>query len=181
MRFINECCGGILSYPSNDVAAAMRSEFRYKQRPSGEWVAVGLDGNSRLIEMVYLYNAEKDFFFCVSRDDTPEPKDTAGTGFGKEIAMTSIEEFMRAQGLTDEMLDQMAAPYERGGDFELSNGKVHVGSHIDAVGKKRVTVVYPAADTRRVAALARAQGVRRPSDIFRRAGAVIRGWRRFWR
>lgn len=81
--------------------------------------------------------------------------------------MTRVEEFMRAQGLTDEMLDQMAAPYERG-DFELSGGTVHVGSHIDAVGKKRVTVVYPAADTRRVAALARTQGVR-PSDIYRDA------------
>lgn len=81
--------------------------------------------------------------------------------------MTSIEEFMNAQGLTDEILDQMAAPYENG-DFELSGGTVHVGSHVDAVGKKRVTVVYPAADTRRVAALARAQGVR-PSDIYRTA------------
>ncbi|WP_278971453.1 hypothetical protein [Mobiluncus mulieris] len=56
------------------MAAAMRSEFRYKQRPSGEWVAVGLDGNSRLIEMVYLYNAEKDFFFVYHAMTPPSRK-----------------------------------------------------------------------------------------------------------
>lgn len=35
-----------------DVAVAMRGMIRYKQRLSGEWLAVGLDGNSRLVELV---------------------------------------------------------------------------------------------------------------------------------
>ncbi|MBB5845931.1 hypothetical protein F4555_000727 [Mobiluncus mulieris] len=59
---------------SSDVVAAMRSAFRYKQRPSGEWVAVGLDGNSRLVEMVYLYNAERDLFFVYHAMTPPSRK-----------------------------------------------------------------------------------------------------------
>lgn len=46
-----------------DVADAMRSMLRYVQRESGEWVAVGLDSNGRLLELVYTYDAEDDFFF----------------------------------------------------------------------------------------------------------------------
>ena len=74
---------------------------------------------------------------------------------------------MSRHSLTDENLDEMAAPYERG-DYELNEGEIFSGSHIDAVGKKRVTVVYPASDTQKVVALARAQGIR-PSDIYRDA------------
>ena len=46
-----------------DVLAAMRSMIRYKQRSTGEWIAVGLDGRSRLIELVYNYDEDADFFF----------------------------------------------------------------------------------------------------------------------
>ena len=46
-----------------DVVAAIRATFRYKQRDSGEWIAVGLDGNNRLVEMVYLYDVSEDTFF----------------------------------------------------------------------------------------------------------------------
>lgn len=43
-----------------------------------------------------------------------------------------VEEYMKKRGLTDEDLDKMAAPYERG-DYELSEGgEVHLGSHLDA-------------------------------------------------
>ena len=46
-----------------DVMAAMRSMIRYKQRESGEWIAVGTDSRSRLVELVYIYDADGDYFF----------------------------------------------------------------------------------------------------------------------
>lgn len=78
-----------------------------------------------------------------------------------------ISTYMTKHGLTDALLDEMAAPYERG-DYASEQGEVFAGSHIDGVGKKRVTVVYSAADTQRVANIARAQGVN-ASQIYRDA------------
>ena len=46
-----------------DVVAAMRGMIKYQRRSSGEWVAVGLDGKSRLVELVYRYDEDEDFFF----------------------------------------------------------------------------------------------------------------------
>lgn len=46
-----------------DVVAAMRSMIRYKQRSSGEWLAVGLNGSSRIVELVCQYDEGEDFFF----------------------------------------------------------------------------------------------------------------------
>ncbi len=57
-----------------DVIAAMRSMIRYKQRNSGEWVAVGTDSRSRLIELVYLYDAEDDYFFVYHGMTPPSGK-----------------------------------------------------------------------------------------------------------
>ena len=57
-----------------DVEAAMRSMFRYKQRSSGEWIAVGLDKRSRLIELVYLYDDASDFFFVFHGMTPPSSK-----------------------------------------------------------------------------------------------------------
>ena len=65
---------------------------------------------------------------------------------------------------------------ERGGggqDFGLyrdlaRDGKVFSGSHLDAVGTRRVTVVYDAKDTQRVAMIARSKGVK-PSSVYRDA------------
>ena len=79
----------------------------------------------------------------------------------------NVSEYMRKHGLTDADLDAMAAPYESG-DYESSEGTVYSGSHLDAVGKRRVTVVYDARDTQRVAAIARARGVK-PSEVYRDA------------
>lgn len=47
-------------------------------------------------------------------------------------------------------------------------GKVFSGSHLDAVGTRRVTVVYDAKDTQRVAMIARSKGVK-PSSVYRDA------------
>lgn len=79
----------------------------------------------------------------------------------------NVSEYMRKHGLTDADLDAMAAPYESG-DYESETGAVHDGSHLDAVGKRRVTVVYDARDTQRVAAIAKARGVK-PSEVYRDA------------
>ena len=54
-------------------------------------------------------------------------------------------------------LDRMAAPYEDGSFEPEPDGKVFSGSHLDAVGTRRVTVVYDAKDTQRVAMIARSK------------------------
>lgn len=57
-----------------DVAAAMRGMIKYTQRPGGEWVAVGLDGKNRLVELVYQYDEEEDFFFVFHGMTPPSGK-----------------------------------------------------------------------------------------------------------
>lgn len=54
-----------------DVMAAMRSMIRYKQRDTGEWLAVGTDSRSRLVEHVYIYDADDDYYFFVYHGMTP--------------------------------------------------------------------------------------------------------------
>ena len=80
----------------------------------------------------------------------------------------NVNEFMAKRGLTDADLDRMAAPYEDASFEPEPGGKVHSGSHLDAVGKRRVTVVYDAADTQKVAGIARRRGVK-PSEVYRDA------------
>jgi hypothetical protein len=58
----------------DDVRAAMRSMLRYKQRDSGEWIAVGTDSHSRLVELVYEYDDEDDFFFVYHGMTPPSAK-----------------------------------------------------------------------------------------------------------
>lgn len=79
----------------------------------------------------------------------------------------NVSEYMKKHGLTDEALDSMAEPYESG-DYPSEEGQVFTGSHLDAVGKRRVTVIYDASDTQRVAAIARRRGVK-PSEVYRDA------------
>ena len=57
-----------------DVMAAMRSMIRYKQRDSGEWIAVGTDSRSRLVELVYIYDADDDYFFVYNGMTPPSGK-----------------------------------------------------------------------------------------------------------
>lgn len=57
-----------------DVMAAMRSMIRYKQRDSGEWLAVGTDSHSRLVELVYDYDEEEDVFFVYHGMTPPSAK-----------------------------------------------------------------------------------------------------------
>ena len=58
----------------DDVATAMRWMIRYKQRSTGEWLAVGLDGRGRLVELVYQYDEEEDFFFIFHGMTPPSSK-----------------------------------------------------------------------------------------------------------
>ena len=57
-----------------DVRCAMRGMIRYKQRRSGEWVAVGTDSRSRLVELVYIYDADEDFFLVYHGMPPPSGK-----------------------------------------------------------------------------------------------------------
>lgn len=78
-----------------------------------------------------------------------------------------VSEYMGKHGLTDESLDAMAAPYE-GGDYPCEEGRVYSGSHLDAVGSKRVTVIYPCERVQMANRLAKSKGVK-PSEIYRTA------------
>lgn len=79
----------------------------------------------------------------------------------------TVEEMMAELNVTDEDLDRMAEPYESG-TWEGGVGTVYSGSHLDAVGKRRQTVVYDASVVQRVSNLARRQGVK-PSEVYRNA------------
>lgn len=57
-----------------DVMAAMRSMIRYEQRESGEWIAVGTDSRSRLVELVYIYDADDDYFLVYHGMTPPSGK-----------------------------------------------------------------------------------------------------------
>lgn len=57
-----------------DIVAAMKSMIRYKHRKTGEWLAVGIDENSRLIEVVYEYDEENDYFFVFHGMTPPSRK-----------------------------------------------------------------------------------------------------------
>ena len=59
---------------ADDVVAAMRGMIRYMQRSSGEWLAVGLDGKDRLVELVYQYDEDEDFFFVFHGMTPPSGK-----------------------------------------------------------------------------------------------------------
>jgi hypothetical protein len=57
-----------------DVMAAMRSMIRYKRRSTGEWLAVGTDSHSRLVELVYIYDEDSDYFFVYHGMTPPSGK-----------------------------------------------------------------------------------------------------------
>ncbi len=52
----------------------MNSMICYRQRLTGEWVAVGIDGNSRMLELIYSYDIEDDFFFVFHAQLPPSRK-----------------------------------------------------------------------------------------------------------
>ncbi|WP_130812977.1 CopG family transcriptional regulator [Olsenella sp. Marseille-P4559] len=70
-------------------------------------------------------------------------------------------------GLSEEWIEASAERYERG-DYEESSAPVHMGSHLDAVGTKRETVTYDAADVQEVKRIAKERRVSR-ADIYRDA------------
>ena len=45
-----------------DVVHAFKSMLRHKQREGDEYIATGADSKGRILEMVYIYNFEHDFF-----------------------------------------------------------------------------------------------------------------------
>lgn len=79
----------------------------------------------------------------------------------------NVAEYMKKHHLTDEAIDALAKPYESG-DYASGDGTVYSGSHLNAVGKRRVTVTYDASNAQRVATIARMRGVKQ-SEIYRDA------------
>lgn len=65
-----------------DVEAAMRGMVKYKQRSTGEWLSVGVDGKGRLVELVYHYDEEEDAFFVFHGMVPPSGKTLRELGFG---------------------------------------------------------------------------------------------------
>jgi predicted glycosyltransferase len=45
-----------------DVVHAFKSMLRHKQREGDEYIAIGVDSKGRILELVYIYNFEHDFF-----------------------------------------------------------------------------------------------------------------------
>ena len=84
----------------DDVVAGLRGMIRYKQRASGEWLAVSLDNKNRLVGLVYQYDEEEDFFFCVPRHDPAMRQDSSRRGgkaarFPDEIGNEAEDEARR--------------------------------------------------------------------------------------
>ena len=77
------------------------------------------------------------------------------------------DELCAKYGLDADELERSAESYERG-DWDGGGGPVRTGSHLNAVGTRRITVVYDSADTQAVEAIARAEGIK-PSDVYRNA------------
>lgn len=59
----------------SDAISGMQNTIRYKQRLSGEWIAIGIAGRSRILELVYIYDRNTDYFF-VFHAMTPPSKET---------------------------------------------------------------------------------------------------------
>lgn len=57
-----------------DVTAAMRQMVAYKQRATGEWLAVGIDSRGRLLELVYLFYPEEGAFYMFHAMTPPSRK-----------------------------------------------------------------------------------------------------------
>lgn len=79
----------------------------------------------------------------------------------------NADELAAKYGLTNEWIEKSAAAYERG-DYPHEDGQVYSGSHLDAVGKKRVTVVYPCERVQMANRLAKSKGMK-PSEVYRAA------------
>ena len=83
------------------------------------------------------------------------------------------QEVMKLFNVTPEQLDKMAKPYEDE-TFELEDGEVFTGSHLDKVcdselgSRQSVTIDFDAEDTQKVNRIAEMQGVK-PASIYRAA------------
>lgn len=76
--------------------------------------------------------------------------------------------FEQRFGLDREWIEKQAQMYENEEQSINEDAVVYAGAHVDAVGSKRVTVIYKAKDTLKVDQLAKARGCK-SSDIYRQA------------
>lgn len=76
--------------------------------------------------------------------------------------------FAKRFGLSDDWIERQAQMYENEQQDINEDAVVYAGAHVDAVGSKRVTVIYSARDALQVEQLAKARGCK-SSDIYRQA------------
>ena len=81
--------------------------------------------------------------------------------------MFTVEDAMKIFNVTEEDLDAKAKPYEDE-TFAIEGNNIVVGSHLDHVGKKSITVIYDAQDAQQINQIGEEDGVK-PSQIYREA------------
>lgn len=62
---------------TEDVTSAFRNVFRFRQRPTGEYIAIGTDSRSRLIELVYIENLLENCVLIYHAQTPPTQKTNA--------------------------------------------------------------------------------------------------------
>lgn len=67
----------------SDVVDAMRGMLGYRQRPSGEWLAIEVDGRNRLLELVYNFDDDEEFFFVYHAMTPPSKKTLRELGMAR--------------------------------------------------------------------------------------------------
>lgn len=59
----------------------------------------------------------------------------------------NVNDFIAKHDITDADLERMATPYEDGSIELEPDGKVFIGSHLDTIGTRRVTVIHDEKNT----------------------------------
>jgi hypothetical protein len=77
----------------------------------------------------------------------------------------STKDLAKKYGVSEEWIEHSASEYESGSSPHYST-TINTGSHLDAVGTKRVTVIYNSEDVMSVNVIARSRGVK-SSEIYR--------------
>lgn len=80
-----------------------------------------------------------------------------------------IEEYMKKNNISDRDLDISAMKYENA-SYKREKNQVFNGSHLNAVGSKKVSIVFDVATTQQISKIAKEKGVNN-STIYREAVA----------
>ena len=67
-----------------DVQSAFANIIRYRRRPTGEFIGVGTDSNSRLLEVVYIENLLEKSVLIYHAQTPPTKRTNKELGFENE-------------------------------------------------------------------------------------------------